>query len=110
MLHDISFTLKPGQLTGIIGSTGAGKSTLVNLIPRFYDVTEGRIYVDNVEGVNVDLQENVRNQRMQDALWKAGLTDEASAWCDTIIREYSSRPDVVKAIGRKRKAITAKAP
>ena len=49
-------------------------------------------------------------EKIPDALWKAGLTDEASAWCDTIIREYSSRPDVVKAIGRKRKAITAKAP
>ena len=40
VLHDISFTAKPGQTTAIIGSTGSGKSTMINLIPRFYDVTE----------------------------------------------------------------------
>jgi ATP-binding cassette subfamily B multidrug efflux pump len=44
-LHDISFTASPGQTTAIIGPTGAGKSTLVMLIPRFYDVNEGAIYV-----------------------------------------------------------------
>ena len=44
VLHDISFTAKPGETTAIIGSTGSGKSTLVNLIPRFYDVTEGKNY------------------------------------------------------------------
>ncbi len=49
VLEDISFTAKPGQTTAIIGSTGNGKSTLVNLIPRFYDVTEGRITVDGVD-------------------------------------------------------------
>ena len=46
VLHDISFTAKPGQTTAFIGSTGCGKSTLVNLIPRFYDVTEGKITID----------------------------------------------------------------
>lgn len=45
-LHDITFTAKPGQTTAFIGSTGSGKSTLVNLIPRFYDVTEGKITID----------------------------------------------------------------
>ena len=49
VLHDISFTAKPGQTTAIIGSTGSGKSTLVNLIPRFYDVTEGSITLDGVD-------------------------------------------------------------
>ena len=46
VLHDISFTAKPGQTTAIIGSTGSGKSTMINLIPRFYDVTEGTITLD----------------------------------------------------------------
>jgi ATP-binding cassette subfamily B multidrug efflux pump len=49
VLHDISFTALPGQTTAIIGSTGSGKSTVVNLIPRFYDVTGGAIYVDGVD-------------------------------------------------------------
>ena len=49
VLHDISFTAKPGQTTAIIGSTGSGKSTLVNLIPRFFDVTEGAIRVDGAD-------------------------------------------------------------
>ena len=50
ILEDISFTAKPGETTAIIGSTGSGKSTVVNLIPRFYDVTGGELCID---GVNV---------------------------------------------------------
>ena len=50
ILEDINFTAKPGETTAIIGSTGSGKSTVVNLIPRFYDVTEGELCID---GVNV---------------------------------------------------------
>ncbi len=59
LLHDISFTANPGEVTAIIGSTGSGKSTIVNLIPRFYDVTEGEVLVD---GVNVKevLQKDLR--------------------------------------------------
>ena len=50
ILEDINFTAKPGETTAIIGSTGSGKSTIVNLLPRFYDVTEGELLID---GVNV---------------------------------------------------------
>ena len=48
-LEHISFTAKPGETTAIIGSTGCGKSTLIHLIPRFYDVTQGRITIDGVD-------------------------------------------------------------
>lgn len=48
VLHDIDFVAYPGQTTALIGSTGSGKSTLVNLIPRFYDVSEGELLVDGV--------------------------------------------------------------
>lgn len=49
VLSDISFSAKPGQTTAFIGSTGSGKTTLINLIPRFYDVTAGRILIDGID-------------------------------------------------------------
>lgn len=49
VLSDISFECKPGQVTAIIGGTGSGKSTLIKLIPRFYDVTEGQVLIDGVD-------------------------------------------------------------
>ena len=57
VLEDITFTAKPGETTAIIGSTGSGKSTLVNLIPRFYDVTSGDIMLDGVDIREVKQQE-----------------------------------------------------
>lgn len=56
-LSDISFKAKPGQVTAVIGGTGSGKSTLVNLIPRFYDVEGGKILVDGVETREMSQQE-----------------------------------------------------
>lgn len=56
ILSDISFKAKPGNIVGIIGSTGCGKSSLVNLIPRLYDVTGGEILVDGVNVKNYDLE------------------------------------------------------
>ena len=54
ILRDVSFTARPGQVTAIVGSTGSGKSTLVNLIPRFYDATAGALLVDGVDVREVD--------------------------------------------------------
>ena len=57
VLHHVSFTAKPGQTTAFIGSTGSGKSTLVNLIPRFYDVSEGSILLDGIDVRDVPQKE-----------------------------------------------------
>jgi ATP-binding cassette subfamily B protein len=59
-LKDISFTAKSGEMTAIVGSTGAGKTSLVNLIPRFYDTTGGRVLVNGVDVRDVT-QEDLRN-------------------------------------------------
>lgn len=55
VISDISFTANPGEVTAFIGSTGSGKSTLINLIPRFYDATDGEILIDGVNIKNLDL-------------------------------------------------------
>lgn len=57
MLSHISFTAMPGQTTAILGGTGSGKSTLINLIPRFYDVTGGQVLVDGVDVREISLKE-----------------------------------------------------
>jgi ATP-binding cassette subfamily B protein len=62
MLQGISFTAQPGQVTAIIGSTGCGKSTLVNLVPRFFDVSKGALLVDDIDVRDVllhDLREKI---------------------------------------------------
>lgn len=62
VLHDIDFVAKPGETTAIIGSTGCGKSTLVNLIPRLYDVSDGKILLDGKDIRNIlmsDLREEI---------------------------------------------------
>lgn len=57
ILEDIDFTANPGETTAIIGSTGSGKSTIVNLIPRFYDVTEGELLIDGANVKDVSQKE-----------------------------------------------------
>ncbi|MFA5629612.1 MAG: ABC transporter ATP-binding protein [Dehalococcoidales bacterium] len=61
VLKNITFTSKPGQTTAIIGSTGSGKSTLINLIPRFYDVTGGSVTIDGIDVRSVT-QHNLRDK------------------------------------------------
>lgn len=64
LLTDISFTAEPGKTTAIIGSTGSGKSTIVNLIPRFYDVTGGELLVDGVNIKQVSRKRIKRKDRV----------------------------------------------
>lgn len=77
-LENISFTLKKGELVGIIGSTGCGKSTLVNLLPRFYDATQGEILVDgvNVKDYNrVSLRDKIGFVMQKAVLFKGTIRD-----------------------------------
>jgi ATP-binding cassette subfamily B multidrug efflux pump len=57
VLRDISFEVRPGETTAIVGSTGSGKSTLVNLIPRFYDATGGQVLIDGVDIREIDRED-----------------------------------------------------
>ncbi len=67
VLHDISFTAVPGQTTALVGSTGSGKSTLINLIPRFYDPTSGVVKIDGID---------IKQMRMEDVYRKIGYVPQ----------------------------------
>lgn len=67
VLHDISFTAIPGQTTAFVGSTGSGKSTLINLVPRFYDPTSGTVKIDGVD---------IRQMKMEDVYRKIGYVPQ----------------------------------
>ncbi len=69
VLKNITFEASPGETTAIIGSTGSGKSTLVNLIPRFYDVTDGRILINGID---------IRDMRLNDIYDKIGYVPQQS--------------------------------
>ncbi|MDT2770481.1 ABC transporter ATP-binding protein [Enterococcus pseudoavium] len=76
VIRNVSFTAKPGETVAFIGSTGSGKSTLIQLIPRFYDVTEGQVLVDGVD---------VRDYRLKDLREKIGyIPQKAQLFTGTI--------------------------
>jgi ATP-binding cassette subfamily B protein len=78
VLKDISFVAEPGEIVGIVGGTAAGKSTLVNLIPRLYDVTNGAILIDDVD---------VRDFRLTDLREKIGVVLQVNTLFSGTIRE-----------------------
>lgn len=78
VLHDINFEAKPGQIVALLGPTGAGKSSLVNLIPRFYDVTDGRISVDDVD---------IRDMEVSSLRDRIGIVLQKSLLFSATIRE-----------------------
>jgi ATP-binding cassette subfamily B protein len=61
VLCDVSFTAKPGETVAILGATGSGKSSLINLIPRFYDVSEGKVMIDGLDVRDIQMQSLRRN-------------------------------------------------
>lgn len=77
-LHNVSFTARPGETVAIIGSTGSGKSTLINLIPRFFDACEGQVLVDGVD---------VREQKREALRAKMSLTPQKALLFDGTVRE-----------------------
>lgn len=92
VLHNISFTAQPGQTTAFIGSTGSGKSTVVNLIPRFYDVTSGGIYINGIDIRQVE-QKNLRDKIgyiPQKGILFSGTIDSNLRYAD----EAASQPDI----------------
>lgn len=77
-LQNISFEAQPGQVTAIIGSTGSGKSSIINLIPRFYDVTQGQVLVDGVD---------VRDYTQKDLRDKIGFVQQQALLFSGTIRD-----------------------
>lgn len=95
VLEHISFKAEPGQTIGIIGATGSGKTSLVQLIPRLYDVTEGAVLVDGVDVRDYSLK-NLRNgvgMVLQKNVLFSGTIEENLRWGD----EDASREELVKA-------------
>lgn len=90
VLHNISFTANPGETTAIIGSTGSGKSTLINLIPRFFDTTEGTVTID---GINVRdltmhyLRENIGIVPQKGVLFSGTIDSNLRFGCEDASKE-----------------------
>ncbi len=82
VLKDISLTVMPGSTLGILGATGSGKSTLVNLIPRFYDPTEGRVLIDgtDIRQMDLDALRGSIGMVLQDSVLFTGTIRENLLW------------------------------
>lgn len=99
LLKDISFTAKKGETVAFIGSTGSGKSTLINLIPRFYDVTDGEVLVDGVDVKEYD-EAHLHNKIgyiSQKAIMFTGTVSENVSYGDNG-REKPTEEQIKKAI------------
>jgi len=95
VLRDVSFQVKPGEFIGIVGPTGSGKSTIASLIPRFYDVTDGRVLIDGVDVRDYQLH-GLREELgfvLQDTLLFAGTVQENIAYG----RPYATIEEIVRA-------------
>ncbi len=90
VLEHISFSAIPGQTTAVVGSTGSGKSTLINLVPRFYDVTSGSILVDGVD---------VREMTQEDLRSRIGYVSQKTMLFSGTVREniVYGRPDATES-------------
>ena len=93
VLDDVSFTVEPGETIAIMGSTGSGKTTIINLIPRFYDVAEGRVLVDGVDVRELELDELRGNIGMatQDVLLFSDTIDGNIAYGDPDLSEEDAK-------------------
>ncbi len=93
VLQNISFTANPGETTAIIGSTGSGKSTLINLIPRFFDTTEGTVTIDgnNVRDLTMHyLRENIGIVPQKGVLFSGTINSNLSFGCENASAEQLS--------------------
>ncbi len=93
LLEDISFKVEKGQTVAFIGSTGSGKSTLINLIPRFYDVTKGEIFVDGI---------NIKDYKQTDLHNKIGYVPQKAVLFNGTVKENVAYGDNGKKISDKK--------
>lgn len=93
-VQNISFVAKPGQTTALIGSTGAGKSTIVNLIPRFYEVSDGSIFIDGIDIRDVtqhDLREKIGYVPQKSALFSGTIES------NLLYADKNATPDMLQS-------------
>ena len=89
VLHDISFSVKQGETVAIMGETGSGKTTLINMLPRFYDPSEGRVLIDGMDVRDLKIRQLRKNigMAMQDVLLFSDTVDGNIAYGDSKMKE-----------------------